>query len=380
MISSSVTSSDGSNRNAVGVTAFTTSPASRHAAATGPDSIPGASSAAISSPGAAHLGDTGQRQQRLREVLPRARGERGNVLGLHGLQHRERGASGERLAAEGGGVVAGLERRRDVLTRPTRTDRHPVAQRLGHGDDVGAHTFGVLEPEPLPRAAEARLHLVDDQQRLALVAERTHGREVAVGRGDHPALALDRLEHHRAHTRSSIAAAQRVEVPELDLAEAGRQRLEHFLLLRLAGGGERSERAAVERAVGGEHVVALGTTVRLPVATGELDRALVRLGAGVGEEHAPVAAEQRVEPGGHLRLQQVATEPGAAPRIANAARLACAAPWVVLAMMSFQRDSLQAYSSPAGVAVLLVGAAVTLVAYRLMVRIGRLPPEERVLR
>ena len=64
----------------------------------------------------------------------------------------------------------------------------------------------------------------------------------------------------------------------------------------------------------------------------------------------------------------------------NAARLACAAPWVVLAMMSFQRDSLQAYSSPAGVAVLLVGAAVTLVAYRLMVRIGRLPQEERVLR
>jgi tight adherence protein B len=64
----------------------------------------------------------------------------------------------------------------------------------------------------------------------------------------------------------------------------------------------------------------------------------------------------------------------------NAARLACAAPWVVLALMSFQRDSLQAYSSPGGVVVLLVGAAVTIVAYRLMVRIGRLPQEERVLR
>ena len=49
-------------------------------------------------------------------------------------------------------------------------------------------------------------------------------------------------------------------------------------------------------------------------------------------------------------------------------------------MMSFQRDSLQAYSSPAGVVVLVVGAAVTVVAYRLMVRIGRLPQEERVLR
>ena len=64
----------------------------------------------------------------------------------------------------------------------------------------------------------------------------------------------------------------------------------------------------------------------------------------------------------------------------NAARLASAAPWIVLAMMSFQRDSLQAYSSPGGVVVLLIGAGVTVVAYRLMVRIGRLPQEERVLR
>ena len=64
----------------------------------------------------------------------------------------------------------------------------------------------------------------------------------------------------------------------------------------------------------------------------------------------------------------------------NAARLASAAPWIVLAMMSFPRDSLQAYSSPAGMVVLLIGAGVTVVAYRLMVRIGRLPQEERVLR
>ncbi len=64
----------------------------------------------------------------------------------------------------------------------------------------------------------------------------------------------------------------------------------------------------------------------------------------------------------------------------NAARLAAAAPWVVLAMMSLQQDSLRAYSSAAGVVVLAVGAIVTVVAYRLMVRIGRLPEDERVLR
>lgn len=64
----------------------------------------------------------------------------------------------------------------------------------------------------------------------------------------------------------------------------------------------------------------------------------------------------------------------------NAARLATAAPWVVLAMMSLQRDSLRAYSTATGIAVLVFGAAVTVVAYRVMVRIGRLPEDERVLR
>lgn len=64
----------------------------------------------------------------------------------------------------------------------------------------------------------------------------------------------------------------------------------------------------------------------------------------------------------------------------NAARLAVAAPWIVLAMLSTRPDSLQAYSRPAGVLVLVIGAALSFVAYALMVRIGRLPEEGRVLR
>ena len=42
--------------------------------------------------------------------------------------------------------------------------------------------------------------------------------------------------------------------------------------------------------------------------------------------------------------------------------------------------SVQAYREPAGVAVLLTGAAVSVLAYRVMVRLGRLPEEARVLR
>ena len=64
----------------------------------------------------------------------------------------------------------------------------------------------------------------------------------------------------------------------------------------------------------------------------------------------------------------------------NAARLAVAAPWIVLGLLSTRPESVQAYNTGSGVLVLVVGAAATLVAYRLMVRIGRLPEEQRVLR
>ncbi len=64
----------------------------------------------------------------------------------------------------------------------------------------------------------------------------------------------------------------------------------------------------------------------------------------------------------------------------NAARLAVAAPWVVLAMLALRGESLAAYARPAGWAVLATGAGVCVVAYQLMVRLGRLPEEERVLR
>ena len=63
----------------------------------------------------------------------------------------------------------------------------------------------------------------------------------------------------------------------------------------------------------------------------------------------------------------------------NGARLAVAAPWLVLLMLSFQHDVIVRYASPAGTVVLVGGGVVCLVAYRLMVRVGRLPVERRIL-
>lgn len=64
----------------------------------------------------------------------------------------------------------------------------------------------------------------------------------------------------------------------------------------------------------------------------------------------------------------------------NGARLAVAAPWVVLLFMSFQGDVIRRYATVGGALVLGVGGAICVVAYSIMMRIGRLPVEQRILR
>ncbi|MFZ0325185.1 MAG: type II secretion system F family protein [Actinomycetes bacterium] len=63
----------------------------------------------------------------------------------------------------------------------------------------------------------------------------------------------------------------------------------------------------------------------------------------------------------------------------NAAKLAVAAPWALLGLLSLRPQAVAAYDSTAGLVLLLVGAAVSVFAYRLMLRLARLPIEERVL-
>lgn len=64
----------------------------------------------------------------------------------------------------------------------------------------------------------------------------------------------------------------------------------------------------------------------------------------------------------------------------NAARLAVASPWVVLAMIALQPTGAEPFDTPAGMAVLAIGGVATVGAYRLMRRLGRLPLDQRVMR
>lgn len=63
--------------------------------------------------------------------------------------------------------------------------------------------------------------------------------------------------------------------------------------------------------------------------------------------------------------------------VMNAARLGAAAPWVVLVLLSTRPEAAAAYNTPAGVALIVGGLLVTIVAYRMMIALARLPEERR---
>ena len=66
--------------------------------------------------------------------------------------------------------------------------------------------------------------------------------------------------------------------------------------------------------------------------------------------------------------------------VMNAARLGSVAPWIILALLSTRPEAAAAYNSPSGVVVIVGGVVATLVAYRAMIALARLPEERRWFR
>ena len=64
--------------------------------------------------------------------------------------------------------------------------------------------------------------------------------------------------------------------------------------------------------------------------------------------------------------------------VSVAARVGVAAPWVVLILLSFRSEAASAYNSPAGIALIVCGLCLSVVAYRLMISLGRTPSPQRV--
>jgi tight adherence protein B len=63
--------------------------------------------------------------------------------------------------------------------------------------------------------------------------------------------------------------------------------------------------------------------------------------------------------------------------IRGAAVLGVVAPWVILVLLALRPEGAEAYASPEGVGLILAGGLVSVIAFRLMLRIGRLPEPRR---
>jgi tight adherence protein B len=63
----------------------------------------------------------------------------------------------------------------------------------------------------------------------------------------------------------------------------------------------------------------------------------------------------------------------------SAARMSIAAPWLTLAMLCTRPDAVAAFRTGQGAVVLLGAAVVSFIAYRIMLRIGALPTQSRVV-
>ena len=124
----------------------------------------------------------------------------------------------------------------------------------------------VLEAEPAPGAAEPGLDLVDHEQDAPFGAQLAHRAEVVRGGHDHPGLALDGLDQHRADAAGSQALSSAVDVVVGDVVEPFGQRARNAVLGRLAGGVQRRQRAAVEPIPGADDDVAPGPAHAAPAS------------------------------------------------------------------------------------------------------------------
>lgn len=192
--------------------------------------------------------------------------------------------------------------------------------------------------------------------------------------------------HHRARRRARAAQRRRVWPDAIELL-AGAVRTGDTLPAALAVVGERGPVGLRDefRTLVSDHRV-----------SGDLVGALERMAVRVADPIADRVAQTLVlahrvggrDLGRVLRTLSAFVRDDVAARreiesrqswTVVAARVAAAAPWLVLLLVASRPQGAEAFDTPSGIAVLLGGATATVLGYRLMLRIGRLPEEPRVL-
>jgi tight adherence protein B len=187
-----------------------------------------------------------------------------------------------------------------------------------------------------------------------------HGRRMRERREVWP----DAIDHLVSAVRAGMSLPDAVSV----LAERGpdalRESFIHFSAAYHATGrfGDALDRLKAELADPAADRVVEALRVARDVGGSELGRTLRTLSAFLRDEH-------------RVRRELEARQSW----VIVAARLAFATPWFVLLLLATKPEAVAAYRRPGGAVVIVVGAVLATAGYRLMLRIGRLPTEERVL-
>ncbi len=193
------------------------------------------------------------------------------------------------------------------------------------------------------------------------VLKARHGRRVRERREVWP----DAIDHLVSAVRAGMSLPDAVSV----LAERGpdalRESFVHFTAAYHATGrfGEALDRLKEELADPAADRVVEALRLAREVGGSDLGRTLRTLSAFLRDEH-------------RVRRELEARQSW----VIVAARLAFGTPWFVLLLLATKPEAVAAYQRPGGAVVIAAGALLATAGYRLMVRIGRLPVEERVLR
>ena len=171
-----------------------------------------------------------------------------------------------------------------------RPEPRPLASVTASGSTPSRRNASQAPQRPMPVCTSSQISSAS-----LGVAQLARRRQEAGVQRVHAALALHRLDQHGGGARAD-GGPQGVEVVGRHVREARRQRLERLLLRSRPGGRQRAVRAAVERALEADDLVLVRPAARPAAAARELDRRLVRLGAGVAEERAAVAGRSAREP------------------------------------------------------------------------------------
>src|SRR5579871_5771548 len=150
---------------------------------------------------AAYIADTGkpllQLAQPAQEVLPDLR----CIVRIFALDQIERG-EGSGTAQGGAPVRVAMGTAPPFLHERSpchdQSDGQTGAQPLGECHDVGVHAPMLAREHP-PRASDARLHLIEDEQNAVAVAQRAQPLEESLWWNQVATLALDGLHEDRRH-------------------------------------------------------------------------------------------------------------------------------------------------------------------------------------